>query len=68
MVNEHELLINIVTIEKPKMLTGFTKKVSGQDMVLEESPYADDVLPVKRQNLTHPLWSCKWNMVSLVRS
>ena len=55
MVNTCELLINIVAIEKPKVLIGFIQKVSNQDTVLEVLPYTDDALPVKRQNLTRSL-------------
>ena len=35
MVNKCKLLINFVTINKPKMLIGLNQKVCGQDVVFE---------------------------------
>jgi len=34
MVNRSESLINVVSDDKPKMLTGLNQKVSGQEQVL----------------------------------
>ena len=41
MVNICESLINVVTENKPKMLTGLNQKVSGQVQVLPFLPVAD---------------------------
>jgi len=35
MVNESELLINVVIVNKPKMLIGLNQKVRGQVQMLE---------------------------------
>lgn len=34
MINESELLINVVTVNKPKVLTGLNQKVRGPDTSL----------------------------------
>ena len=52
MANESELLINIVTRDKPKMLTGLSQKASSK-VISFHSGYTDNKLPVDRQSLTH---------------
>ncbi len=53
MVNESELLINVVSSSKPKMLRGLNQKVSSQEQWAIRYPAVDDALPAKRQNLTY---------------
>ena len=53
MVNICELLINVVTCDKPKMLTGLSQNGKGSGMDAPNSSIADTAPPAERQNLTH---------------
>lgn len=53
MVNRGELLINVVTCDKLKMLTGLGQNGKGSGMGAPNSPIADGEPPAKRQDLTH---------------
>jgi hypothetical protein len=50
MVNISELLINVVTCDKPKMLTGLSQNGKGSGMDAPNSSIADDAPPAERQN------------------
>jgi len=50
---ECESLINVVTENKPKMLTGLDQKVRGPGSGVPNSPDADDEPPAERRALTH---------------
>ena len=67
MVNICELLINVVTCDKPtlilrvKMLTGLSQNGKGSGMDAPNSPTADNAPPAERQNLTHTgYWHGTW--------
>lgn len=63
MANESELLINVDMVNKPKVLTGLTKMVRGQE---QDSPVvllADVDPPAKRRSLTRS-WRIKRNRIS----
>jgi len=53
MVNTSELLINVVTCDKPKMLIGLSQNGKGSGMDAPNSSIADGEPPAKRQDLTH---------------
>ena len=53
MVNICEPLLNVVTSNKPKMLTGLNQKGKGSGTGAIKSPVADVAPPAKRRNLTH---------------
>lgn len=53
MVNESELLINVVNVNKPKVLTGLNQKGKGPSTDAGTSSVADDAPPAERQDLTH---------------
>lgn len=53
-VNGGELLINVVTKSKPKMLRGVGRNGKGSGTGAPHSPVAEDAPPAKRQDLTHP--------------
>lgn len=55
MVNICESLINIVRLNKPKMLIGLGQKGKWSGVGVEPSPTADGAPPVKRRDLTHLL-------------
>ena len=54
MVNKGEPLLNVVTSNKPKRLTGLNQKGKGSGTGAIKSPVADVAPPAKRRNLTHP--------------
>ena len=51
-VNPGEVLIKVVTENKPKMLSGLNQKVSGQVRGLRIIPVADGAPPAERHDLT----------------
>jgi hypothetical protein len=53
MVNTCESLINVVTENKPKMLTGLDQKVRGPSSDAPNSSDADDAPPAEQRDLTH---------------
>ena len=53
MVNKGELPLNVVTTNKPKMLTGLNQKVCGQVSVLQNHRPQMKEPPAERQDLTH---------------
>ena len=53
MVNICEPLLNVVTRNKPKMLTGLNQKGKGSGIGAIKSPVADVASPAKRRNLSH---------------
>jgi hypothetical protein len=53
MDNICELLINVVSASKPKMLTGLNKKVRGMDGVFEFRSTQSMIPPAERQILSH---------------
>ena len=55
MGNICELLINIVKHNEPKMLTGSTQNGTWSGTGAEASPVMDEVPPVNREVLTHPV-------------
>ena len=55
MVNSGESLINVVNCDKPKMLIGLTKMVSGQVEEFPPFPNADEKPPADRRDLRHLL-------------
>jgi hypothetical protein len=55
MVNGSELLINVVTPNKPKVLTGLSQKGKWPGARAIKSLAADEVPPAERQDLTHSL-------------
>ena len=62
MVNICEPLINVVTEDKPKVLTGPARanrlgpKGKGSGIGAPNSPIADGVPPAEKRNLTHAVW------------
>ena len=52
-----ELLINIVSASKPKMLTGLSQKARGKDGTLEFRSTQSTIPPVDRQILSHQVKS-----------
>ena len=57
MGNESELLINVVRIDKSKVLVGLNQKVRGMDSTLLTRATQPMIPPAERQFLTHPV---KW--------
>jgi hypothetical protein len=53
MVNICELLINVVTCDKLKVLISLSQNGKGTGMGAPNSPIADTEPPAKRQDLTH---------------
>ena len=53
MVNTCESLINVVTENKPKMLTGLDQNGTWPSSDAHNSSDADDAPPAKRRDLTH---------------
>jgi hypothetical protein len=53
MVNKCELPLNVVTTNKPKMLTGLNQKVRGRVSVLQNHRPQMQAPPAERQDLTH---------------
>jgi hypothetical protein len=53
MVNKCELPLNVVTTNKPKMLTGLNQKVRGRVSVLQNHRPQMQVPPAERQDLTY---------------
>ena len=53
MVNICELLINVVTCDRPKVLIGLSQNGKGSGMGAPNSPSADGEPPAERQSLTH---------------
>ena len=52
MVNGCEALLNAVSDDRPKGLTGLGQKGKGTSYGLPNWPYADDAPPAKRHDLT----------------
>ena len=63
MVNRGELLINVVTSNKPKTLIGLGQNGKGAGLGVFWSPNTDVDPPANRQYLTH-LLVCKRNLVN----
>ena len=55
MSNKCELLINVVTQNKPKVLKGLDQKVRGMDRVLYFHPTQSVIPSAERQALTLPV-------------
>ena len=53
MGNISELLINVVILNKPKVLLGLNQKVRGMDRGLFIPSTHSKIPPAKRQTLTH---------------
>jgi hypothetical protein len=53
MGNISELLINVVILDKPKVLLGLNQKVRGMVRGLSTSSTHSTIPPAKRQALTH---------------
>lgn len=53
MVNESELLINVVSYDEPKMLTGSHQKGKWLGVGISLISTVDVTPPAKRQDLTH---------------
>jgi len=53
MSNICELLLNVVSQNKPKMLKGLDQKVRGMDRVLYSHPTQSMIPSAERQALTH---------------
>jgi hypothetical protein len=70
MVNTHEPLINVVTCDKPKVLTSPARtdrlgpKGKGSGIGAPNSPNADGAPPAERRNLTHAVVVLARNVVS----
>ena len=54
MVNPGEASLNVVTKDKPKMLTGLGQKGTWSGSEAPNSSDADVVPPAKRRDLNHP--------------
>ena len=69
-VNRSEPLLNVVSLNKPKVLTVSKRnyrlgpKGKGSGIGALQSPIVDGVPPVKRRNLTHSNQVLTWNVVS----
>jgi hypothetical protein len=59
---QSESLINVVSFNKPKMLTGLNQKVRDQVSVL--LPYRSQMLRHRRRGETYPMQVHKQNVVS----
>ena len=74
MVKRSEPLINVVRLNKPKVLSVPARnhrlgpKGEGSGIGAVESPIADGASPAKRRNLTHPNQVLSWNVLSLSAS
>jgi len=55
MENRCELLINVVRIDKPKVLVGLNQKVRGRDSTLLTRATQPMIPSAERQLLTHPV-------------
>ena len=55
MENRCELLINVVRIDKPKVLIGLSQKARGMDRTLITRVTQPMIPPAERQLLTHPV-------------
>jgi len=55
MENRRELLINVVRIDKPKVLVGLNQKVRGRDSTLLTRATQPMIPSAERQLLTHPV-------------
>ena len=53
MVNICELLINVVNVNKPKMLSGLDQNGERIGIDIRASSITDATPPAERQNLTH---------------
>jgi hypothetical protein len=53
MRNICELLLNVVNVNRPKMLTGLDQKVRGKDGMFRSRPTRPMTPPANRQTLTH---------------
>ena len=53
MVNTCEWLINVVTVNKPKVLRGLNQNGKWSGTGVRTSPVANDVPPAERPDLTH---------------
>ncbi len=53
MRNIGELLINVVNVDRPKMLTGLDQKVRGMAGMVRCCPTRTTIPPANRQTLTH---------------
>jgi len=53
MVNTSELLINVVIVNKPKMLIGLNQNGKWPGIDARTSSVADEEPPAERQDLTH---------------
>jgi hypothetical protein len=70
MVNISKSLLNVVTLNKPKVLRASTRghrlgpKGEGPGMGAYQSPIVDEASPAERRNLTHPNQVLSWNVVN----
>ena len=70
MVNRSEALINVVSLNKPKVLTVLKRnhrlgpKGKGPGIGALESPIVDEAPPAERRNLTHLEQVLPWNVAS----
>ena len=62
-----ELLINVVSQNKPKVLKGLDQKVRGMDRVLFVHPTQSEIPPAERQALTHPVKSAEHGKPNCLR-
>ena len=67
MSNICELLLNVVSQNKPKMLKGLDQKVRGMDRVLYSHPTQSMIPSAERQALTHPVKSAEHGKPNCLR-
>jgi hypothetical protein len=70
MANISELLVNVVRLNKPKVLRASTRghrlgpKGKGPGMGAHQSPIVDEASPAERRSLTHLNQVLSWNVVN----